>query len=166
MAIPQNFIQELLARADVVEIVGRHVQLKKGGANLMGLCPFHGEKSPSFSVSPSKQFYYCFGCGASGDALRFLTEHTGDCQFGGLVHFYVPNVDECLAEFSERGIPVSEPPSNSLGPDIRDMLVLDPDGNRLSFITRPQRTPSDGRTAVQQSASADGGASWAREEGT
>ena len=62
---------------DIVEVVGRHVQLKKGGANLMGLCPFHGEKSPSFSVSPSKQFYYCFGCGASGDAIRFLTEHTG-----------------------------------------------------------------------------------------
>jgi DNA primase len=55
MAIPQSFIQELLARADVVDIVGRHVQLKKGGANFMGLCPFHGEKSPSFSVSPAKQ---------------------------------------------------------------------------------------------------------------
>ena len=52
MAIPQSFIQELLARVDVVEVVGRHVQLKKGGANFMGLCPFHGEKSPSFSVSP------------------------------------------------------------------------------------------------------------------
>lgn len=66
----------------------------------------------------------------------FLTEHTGDCQFGGLVHFYVPNVDECYEEFCERGVPVSEPPSNSLGPDIRDMIVVDLDGNRLSFITR------------------------------
>ncbi|MBA3774193.1 MAG: DNA primase [Ramlibacter sp.] len=77
MAIPQSFIQELLARADVVEIVGRYVQLKKGGANFMGLCPFHGEKSPSFSVSPSKQFYHCFGCGKNGNAIGFLMEHAG-----------------------------------------------------------------------------------------
>ena len=75
--IPPGFVAKLLSRVDIAEVVGRHVQLKKGGANLMGLCPFHGEKSPSFSVSPSKQFYYCFGCGASGDAIRFLTEHTG-----------------------------------------------------------------------------------------
>jgi len=77
MAIPQSFIQELLARADVVEIVGRYVQLKKGGANFMGLCPFHAEKSPSFTVSPSKQFFHCFGCGKHGDAIGFLMEHTG-----------------------------------------------------------------------------------------
>ena len=77
MAIPQTFIQELLARADVVDIVGRYVQLKKGGANFMGLCPFHGEKSPSFSVSPSKQFFHCFGCGKSGNAIGFLMEHAG-----------------------------------------------------------------------------------------
>jgi DNA primase len=77
MAIPQSFIQELVARADVVEIVGRYVQLKKGGANYMGLCPFHGEKSPSFSVSPSKQFYHCFGCGKNGNAIGFLMEHAG-----------------------------------------------------------------------------------------
>ena len=77
MAIPQSFIQELLARADVVEIVGRTVQLKKGGANFMGLCPFHAEKSPSFTVSPTKQFYHCFGCGKHGDAINFLMEQTG-----------------------------------------------------------------------------------------
>ena len=77
MAIPQTFIQELLARADVVDIVGRYVQLKKGGANFMGLCPFHGEKSPSFSVSPSKQFYHCFGCGKNGNAISFLMDHAG-----------------------------------------------------------------------------------------
>lgn len=77
MSIPQPFIQELLARADVVEIVGRHVQLKKTGANFSGLCPFHSEKSPSFTVSPSKQFYHCFGCGKNGNAIGFLMEHTG-----------------------------------------------------------------------------------------
>jgi DNA primase len=77
MAIPQHFIQELLARVDVVEVVGRYVQLKKGGANFMGLCPFHGEKSPSFSVSPAKQFFHCFGCGKNGNAIGFLMEHAG-----------------------------------------------------------------------------------------
>jgi DNA primase len=77
VAIPQTFIQELLSRADVVDIVGRYVQLKKGGANFMGLCPFHGEKSPSFSVSPAKQFYHCFGCGKNGNAISFLMDHAG-----------------------------------------------------------------------------------------
>ena len=77
MAIPQSFLSELLARVDVVEVVGKYVQLKKGGANYMGLCPFHGEKSPSFSVSPTKQFYHCFGCGKNGNAIGFLMDHTG-----------------------------------------------------------------------------------------
>ena len=77
MSIPQGFIQELLARADVVDIVGRYVQLKKGGANYLGLCPFHAEKSPSFTVSPSKQFYHCFGCGKNGNAIGFLMDYAG-----------------------------------------------------------------------------------------
>ncbi|WP_341669409.1 DNA primase [Alcaligenes sp. SDU_A2] len=75
--IPESFVQELLARVDVVDVVGRYVQLRKGGANLLGLCPFHNEKSPSFTVSPTKQFYHCFGCGAHGSAISFLMEHTG-----------------------------------------------------------------------------------------
>ncbi len=75
--IPQSFIDDLLQRVDVVEVVGRHVKLRKGGANFMGLCPFHNEKSPSFSVSPTKQFYHCFGCGAHGTALTFLVEYSG-----------------------------------------------------------------------------------------
>jgi DNA primase len=77
VAIPQTFIDELLARADVVDIVGRYVQLKKAGANYSGLCPFHAEKSPSFTVSPTKQFYHCFGCGKNGNAISFLMEHAG-----------------------------------------------------------------------------------------
>jgi DNA primase len=75
--IPQSFIDSLLQRVDIVELVGTHVQLKKAGANYSGLCPFHTEKSPSFTVSPSKQFYHCFGCGAHGTAIGFLIEHTG-----------------------------------------------------------------------------------------
>lgn len=85
MAIAQSFIQELLARADVVEVVGRYVQLKKSGANFMGLCPFHAEKTPSFSVSSAKQFYHCFSCGKHGDAINFLMEHTG-ASFTEAVH--------------------------------------------------------------------------------
>ena len=77
VTIPQSFIQELLDRTDIVEVVGRYVQLKKGGTNFMGLCPFHGEKSPSFSVSPAKQFFHCFGCSKNGNAITFLMEHAG-----------------------------------------------------------------------------------------
>ena len=75
--IPQSFIADLLARVDIVDVVGRYVQLKKGGANYMGLCPFHNEKSPSFTVSPTKQFYHCFGCGAHGTAIGFVMEYAG-----------------------------------------------------------------------------------------
>ncbi|MGC3871693.1 DNA primase [Halomonas sp. GXIMD04776] len=73
--IPQRFIDDLLARVDVVEVVSERVQLKKAGRNYSGLCPFHQEKSPSFTVSQDKQFYHCFGCGAHGTALRFLMEY-------------------------------------------------------------------------------------------
>jgi DNA primase len=75
--IPQSFIADLLNRVDIVDVVGRYVQLKKGGANYQGLCPFHSEKSPSFTVSPTKQFYHCFGCGAHGTAIGFLIEYSG-----------------------------------------------------------------------------------------
>jgi DNA primase len=75
--IPQAFIQELLARVDIVDVVDRHVKLKRAGANYVACCPFHSEKSPSFTVSPSKQFYHCFGCGAHGSAVGFLMEHDG-----------------------------------------------------------------------------------------
>ncbi|HVS26327.1 MAG TPA: DNA primase [Burkholderiales bacterium] len=75
--IAQSFIRELLNRVDVVAVVERHVPLKKAGANYVARCPFHSEKSPSFTVSPSKQFYHCFGCGAHGNAIDFLIEQTG-----------------------------------------------------------------------------------------
>ncbi|HCG53014.1 MAG TPA: DNA primase [Betaproteobacteria bacterium] len=75
--IPQDFIQQLLGRLDIVEVVDRHVKLKKAGQNYSACCPFHSEKTPSFSVSPTKQFYHCFGCGAHGTAISFLMEYNG-----------------------------------------------------------------------------------------
>ncbi|HYD33401.1 MAG TPA: DNA primase, partial [Methylophilaceae bacterium] len=75
--IPEAFIQELLNRVDIVDVVDRSVPLKKAGANYSACCPFHNEKSPSFTVSPTKQFYHCFGCGAHGTAIGFLMEHQG-----------------------------------------------------------------------------------------
>ena len=73
--IPQDFIEEVLARTDIVEIIEGSVALKKTGKNYQGLCPFHNEKSPSFTVSQEKGFYHCFGCSAHGSALKFLQEH-------------------------------------------------------------------------------------------
>ncbi len=75
--IPQDFIQTLLGRVDIVDVVDRYVKLKKSGANFSACCPFHNEKTPSFTVSPTKQFYHCFGCGAHGNAVGFLMEYSG-----------------------------------------------------------------------------------------
>jgi len=94
--IPQRFIDDLLARTDVVEIVGERVQLKKAGRNYSGLCPFHQEKSPSFTVSAEKQFYHCFGCGVHGNALRFLMEFE---------HLRFPEAVEQLASRLELDVP-------------------------------------------------------------
>jgi hypothetical protein len=75
--IPKSFIQDLLNRLDIVDVIERYVPLKKSGANYAACCPFHNEKSPSFTVSQSKQFYHCFGCGAHGTAISFVMEHAG-----------------------------------------------------------------------------------------
>jgi len=75
--IPEDFIQTLLSRVDIVEVIGSHVALRKAGANYVACCPFHSEKTPSFSVNQQKQFYHCFGCGVSGDAIQFVIENNG-----------------------------------------------------------------------------------------
>ena len=75
--IPQEFIDDLLQRVDIAEVIGKYVPLKKAGQEYKGLCPFHGEKTPSFTVNAAKQFYHCFGCGAGGNTIKFLMEHDG-----------------------------------------------------------------------------------------
>ena len=74
--IPQDFINDLIDRSDIVEVIGSRIQLKKAGREYKACCPFHGEKTPSFTVSPDKGFYHCFGCGAHGTAIGFLWNMT------------------------------------------------------------------------------------------
>jgi len=100
------FLDEVVARSDIVDIIARHVELKKSGANLMGLCPFHHEKSPSFSVSPDKQLYYCFGCGQGGGAFQFLMEHDG-YSFPEAVEYLAEKAGLAVPQDSERA-PVDE----------------------------------------------------------
>ena len=75
--IPQAFIDQVLNQTDIVDLINNYVELKAKGKEYTACCPFHGEKTPSFTVSPEKQFYHCFGCGAHGTAINFLMEHEG-----------------------------------------------------------------------------------------
>src|SRR6187401_1430470 len=73
--ISAQTIQQITSRIDIIDVIGEYIKLKKRGANYLGLCPFHGEKTPSFTVSPAKEIYKCFGCGRSGNTITFLMEH-------------------------------------------------------------------------------------------
>ena len=109
--IPDSFKQELLHRVDIVAVIERYVPLKKGGANYLACCPFHAEKTPSFTVSPTKQFYHCFGCGAHGNAISFLIEYQG-LGYVEAVRDLAESVGMKMPEFEPR---VRKPES---GPDL------------------------------------------------
>ncbi len=102
--IPNDFIQTLLSRVDIVDVIDRYVPLKKAGANYSACCPFHSEKTPSFTVSPTKQFYHCFGCGAHGTAIGFLMEYGGKA---------FPDAVEELARDAGLEVPRVERPGES-----------------------------------------------------
>ncbi len=112
--IPQHFIDELLARVDIVDVIDARVTLKKSGANHMACCPFHNEKSPSFSVSQPKQFYHCFGCGANGSAIGFLMEYEN-------LHFV--DAIEMLAESVGMDVPRDESAARKHD-DLRPLYAL------------------------------------------
>src|SRR3954471_19531642 len=119
--IPQSFIQDLLNRVDIVDVVGKYVQLKKGGANFMGLCPFHNEKSPSFTVSPTKQFYHCFGCGAHGTAISFLIEYSG-LGFVEAVKDLAQNVGMVVPENDDRLLPAQRAENQAKSLALSDVM--------------------------------------------
>ena len=105
--IPRDFIDTLLARVDVVDVIDRRVPLKKAGQNYQACCPFHSEKTPSFTVSPTKQFYHCFGCGAHGTALGFLMEYE---------HMSFPDAVAALAQDAGLAVPESGEPDRPKPP--------------------------------------------------
>lgn len=113
--IPQHFIDELIARADIVELIGSRVQLKKAGKEYKACCPFHGEKTPSFTVVPDKQFYHCFGCGVHGTALGFLMEHD---------HLSFVEAVEDLAARVGMEVPREEEPAGAKPKPGEDLYVL------------------------------------------
>jgi len=100
--IPDSFKQELLHRVDIVDVIERYVPLKKSGANHLACCPFHSEKTPSFTVSPAKQFYHCFGCGAHGNAISFLMEYQG-LGYVDAVKDLAESLGMKMPEFEPRG---------------------------------------------------------------
>jgi DNA primase len=111
--IPSHFIDQLLSRVDIVDVINRRVQLRKAGKEFQACCPFHDEKTPSFTVSPTKQFYHCFGCGAHGSAISFLMEYD---NLG-----FVEAVEE-LAQSA--GLEVPREGSHEQGPDLRPLYEL------------------------------------------
>ena len=134
--IAQSFIDDLLNRSDIVEVVSSRVQLKKSGKNYTACCPFHQEKTPSFTVSQEKQFYYCFGCGAGGNALGFIMDHD---------HLEFPEAVEELAsragveverEASSGGPRQPRQPANS---PLYDLLSAASDYYRGALRNHPQR---------------------------
>ena len=118
--IPDSFKQDLLNRVDIVDLVERYVRLKKAGANFVACCPFHNEKSPSFTVSPSKQFYHCFGCGAHGNAISFVMEYQG-LGYVEAVKELADSVGMKLPEFERRGDQGASK-TDPEGPDLYEIL--------------------------------------------
>ncbi len=133
--IPQSFIDDLLNRTDIVDVVSSRVQLKKAGKNYTACCPFHKEKTPSFSVSPDKQFYYCFGCGAGGNALGFLMDHD---------NLDFPQAIEDLAKAAGMEIPREESgrphkPRQPTDSPLYPLLTAAADFYRQALKSHPQR---------------------------
>jgi DNA primase len=112
--IPKSFVQELLGRVDIVDVIESYLPLKRAGTNLAACCPFHSEKTPSFTVSPTKQFYHCFGCGAHGSAIGFLMEHGGmgyveavkdlSARVGMKVPDFIPTAREVASQAQSEGL--------------------------------------------------------------
>ena len=133
--IPQSFIDDLLNRTDIVDVVSSRVQMKKAGKNYTACCPFHKEKTPSFSVSPDKQFYYCFGCGAGGNALGFIMDHD---------NLDFPQAVEELAKAAGMEIPREESgrphkPRQPTDSPLYPLLTAAADFYRQALKSHPQR---------------------------
>ena len=136
--IPQNFIDDLISRLDIVDVVSARTHLKKAGKNYSACCPFHNEKTPSFTVSPDKQFYYCFGCGATGSAVKFVME------FDGLEF---PDAVEKLAGDLNIEVPREGADQQNREPQHRELYALTQ--KSAQFFEQQLRTSKDKDKAIE-----------------
>ncbi len=137
--IPQHFIDELLNRLDIVDVIDRRVKLKKTGKNYSACCPFHDEKTPSFSVNPDKQFYYCFGCGAGGNALGFVMDYE---------RLSFPEAVENLAQTAGLEVPREQTGSSTEGTVSRNKPTLDVLEQAAIFYEQALRKHSDRQKVI------------------
>ena len=137
--IPQKFIDDLLDRVDIVEVIDRRVKLKKTGKNFSACCPFHDEKTPSFSVNPGKQFYYCFGCGAGGNALGFLMDYE---------RLEFPEAVESLAQTVGLQVPKEELRPGQTPPQDTNRPILEQLEQAARFYEHSLRKHSEAKRAV------------------
>jgi DNA primase len=143
--IPDAIIDEIRTRADIVRVIGNHVQLRRAGRNWKGLCPFHGEKSPSFNVSPDKGFFYCFGCHKKGDAFTFVMEYEGKSfheaaeQLAALAGIEIPRVEENPALRAARGERVRMLELNKLATQFFREVLAHPKGGAAGRAYLEQR---------------------------
>lgn len=133
--IPESFIQELVNRIDIVDLIDQSVPLKKAGANYMACCPFHQEKSPSFTVSPSKQFYHCFGCGAHGTAIGFLMQYQG-LDFIDAIHELAQKVGMVVPQQTRNEAQQAAQKSDNMG--LLEVLQLASQYYRQQLKTSPE----------------------------
>ena len=136
--IPQNFIDDVLDRLDIIDVIGSRIELRKSGKNYSACCPFHDEKTPSFSVSPDKQFYYCFGCGAGGNAVSFVLDFDKTT---------FPETIENLAKCVGLEIPAEAVSNNSEGNYKKLLFPVIKDAD--SFYRRSLRDPTNAKKAIE-----------------
>jgi DNA primase len=137
--IPREFIDDLLVRVDIVDLIDSHVPLKKSGSNFMARCPFHTEKTPSFSVSRKKQFYHCFGCGAGGNAISFLMDYS---------HLNFVEAIEDLASFIGIDVPREQNTSNSRLPTTDYSAIYDALDKAKEYYLNKLKTHPEGKKAI------------------
>lgn len=135
--IPQRFIDDLLDRVDIVDVVSSRIDLRKSGKNYSARCPFHDEKTPSFSVSPDKQFYYCFGCGAGGNAIGFVMDHD---------HLNFPDAVEMLARQCGMEVPRETTQDSAADSQRRKLYAVIADAD--NYYRQQLRLHPEAKTAV------------------
>ena len=136
--IPQNFINDVLDRLDIIDVIGSRIELRKSGKNYSACCPFHDEKTPSFSVSPDKQFYYCFGCGAGGNAVGFVLDFDKTT---------FPETIENLAKRVGLEMPAESVSNDSEGNYKKLLFPVIKDAD--SFYRRSLRDPTNAKKAIE-----------------